>query len=288
MFEKVLVGVDSPVAGRDAVALANVLVGHDGAMTLMHVLLGLPVPPYSTSPELADRDRERAERMLELLRGDASVEAASEVVQGPSPGQVLHVQAEARGCDLIVVGSSHRGLLGRVMLGDDTRAALNGAPCAVAIAPAGFADRSGELATIGVAYDGSAESEAALNAAVELASARHAKVRALRIVPPPSRWYTGLVPPVLLDLDGVVERADAEMRKLEGVEGRAELGLPGEDLASFSREVGLLVAGSRAYGPLRRLVQGSTSNYLQRHARSALLVLPRGANALPAIEPAGG
>jgi nucleotide-binding universal stress UspA family protein len=35
------------------------------------------------------------------------------------------------------------------------------------------------------------------------------------------------------------------------------------------------VVGSRGYGPVKRLVLGSTSAYLQRHARCPLLVLPR-------------
>jgi hypothetical protein len=45
------------------------------------------------------------------------------------------------------------------MLGDDTRAALNGAPCAVAIAPLGYADGRASICKIGVAYNASPESE---------------------------------------------------------------------------------------------------------------------------------
>jgi nucleotide-binding universal stress UspA family protein len=52
-------------------------------------------------------------------------------------------------------------------------------------------------------------------------------------------------------------------------------GLTGEELATFGDVLDLLVVGSRSYGPLRRLVLGSTSNYLQRRARCPLLVLPR-------------
>jgi hypothetical protein len=37
------------------------------------------------------------------------------------------------------VGSSRHGVLGRVLMGDDARASLNGAPCAVAAAPLGYA-----------------------------------------------------------------------------------------------------------------------------------------------------
>jgi nucleotide-binding universal stress UspA family protein len=59
------------------------------------------------------------------------------------------------------------------------------------------------------------------------------------------------------------------------VEGHAVYGLTGEELAAFGDSVDLLVVGSRNYGPVRRLVLGSTSDYLERHARCSLLVLPR-------------
>jgi nucleotide-binding universal stress UspA family protein len=55
-------------------------------------------------------------------------------------------------------------------------------------------------------------------------------------------------------------------------------GLPGEELAAFGDEVQLLVVGSRGYGPMKRLIIGSTSDYLQRNARCSLLVLPRSAD----------
>jgi len=78
-------------------------------------------------------------------------------------------------------------------------------------------------------------------------------------------------------IDELVKAADGQMKSLPGVQGRAEYGLAGEELAVFSGEVDLLVIGSRNYGPLRRLMVGSTSNHLQRHARGPLLILPRGA-----------
>ncbi len=52
-------------------------------------------------------------------------------------------------------------------------------------------------------------------------------------------------------------------------------GAPGEQLARFTEEVDLLSVGSRGYGPLGRLLNGSSSSYLAGHARSPLLVLPR-------------
>ena len=52
-----------------------------------------------------------------------------------------------------------------------------------------------------------------------------------------------------------------------------------EELAAFGDRVDLLVVGSRGYGPVRRLVLGSTSGELARDARCALLVLPRASDA---------
>ena len=69
------------------------------------------------------------------------------------------------------------------------------------------------------------------------------------------------------------------MKALPGIEGYAIYGLAGEELAVFGNAVDILIVGSRDYGPMRHQVIGSTSAYLQRHARCPLLVLPRSATA---------
>ena len=86
---------------------------------------------------------ERIRELLEKRRAETVVEADLRWYGSPSVGRGLHELAELIGADLLVIGSSRRGLLGRVLIGDDTRAALNGAPCAVAIAPAGYSRRDG-------------------------------------------------------------------------------------------------------------------------------------------------
>ena len=162
------------------------------------------------------------------------------------------------------------------MLGDDTRAALNGAPCAVAVASRGYAEHHTAISHIGVAYNGSPESAAALARAQELAAVTGAKVHALEVVSLPPGLYGGLVAPTIGEyIDEIVKEASERMRELAGVDGRAVYGLAGEELARFGDELDILVVGSRGYGPGRRLVSGSTSNYLERHARCSLLVLTR-------------
>ena len=275
MFKKVLVGSDGRPGGRDAIALAGRLLDSDGEITLVRVFPGALTPSHAITPGLVAEERERALQGVEKDCRDAGIDAKVLACEGLSPGRVLHEVAEQEGADLLVLGSCRRGAFGRSLLGDDTRESLNGAPCAVAVAPGGYAEASAPFQTIGVGYDGSSESRAALQLARELSAATGARIRARQVLHFPTYIYTGIIPPVGEGIEEIVREADAEMKKLEGVEGKAEYGLPGEDLAAFSREVDLMIVGSRGYGPLGRMIHGSTSNYLQRHARGPLLVLPR-------------
>lgn len=125
-------------------------------------------------------------------------------------------------------------------------------------------------------YDGSEESERALATGRAIAQRERASLRAMQVVNLPTYAYSGPVAPLATEtIDTMLAEANEEMKALEGVEGRAVFGLVGEELAAFGDELDLLIVGSRGYGPWQRLVLGSTSNYLQRHARCSLLVLPR-------------
>ena len=114
----------------------------------------------------------------------AGVDAELIDITASSVGRGLHYLSETRAADLLVVGSSAQGLVGRVLVGDITRAALIGAPCAVAVAPMGHASAAAPLAKIGVGYDGTPESEEALALARELAALHGAAVSAMTVVEP--------------------------------------------------------------------------------------------------------
>ncbi len=283
MFENALVGVDGSPFGQDAVALAASLVQDGGRLTLVHVHHGGLHPFQLIDPAGGEEERAASEKLLIQERERSGVAAGLLSAVGGSPAGVLHEQAEQRGADLLVVGSSRRGVLGRVMLGDDTRRALNGAPCAVAVAARAYAQAPKPLTRVGVGFNDSPESHAALAAASAIAARADAEPRALEVITIPTYAYTGLMAPsVGEEIDTFMQEANERMRALKGAEGRAVYGLTGEELAAFSDELDLLVVGSRSYGPLKRLVLGSTSDYLERHARCSLLVLPRSAAQDPA------
>jgi nucleotide-binding universal stress UspA family protein len=286
MFMNVLVGVDGRPTGRDAIALASRLTDPDGKLTLAHVHEGELRPSHAITPALVAEEREESHKLLEQERSEADVKAELVSVVSPSPGRGLHQQAERQNADLLVVGSCSHGAFGRAMLGDDARAALNGAPCAVAIASLGYAEHPSPIAKVGVGYNGSQESEAALAMARKLATPTKGTLHALEVVSIPTYAFSGVTTPATGDsIDAMLREARDRAKRLPDVEGHAVYGLTGEELAAFGDQVDILVVGSRGYGPMRRLVLGSTSDYLERHARCSLLVLPRIATG-PAENPA--
>jgi nucleotide-binding universal stress UspA family protein len=276
MFKNVLVGVDGRPNGRDAIALASLLTDPDGKLTLAHVHTGDLRPSHAIAPGLVREEHGASHKLLEAERAAANVKADLISIVSMSPGRGLHEQAEEQNADVIVVGSCSRGAFGRAMLGDDTRGALNGAPCAVAVAARGYADGRASITKVGVAYNASPESMAALTIAQQLAVPTSATVHALEVVSIPTYAYTGIIPPAIGEsIEVMTQEANGRMKELPDVEGHAVYGLTGEELAAFGDQVDILVVGSRGYGPVKRLVLGSTSDYLQRHARCSLLVLPR-------------
>src|ERR1035437_5586511 len=195
-----------------------------------------------------------------------------------SVGRGLHCLAELERVDLLVVGSCRRGPLGRVLCGSDMLAALSGAPCAVAIAPMGYAARAGGLSTIGVGYDGSLESEQGLLVARELAGRHGSAVKVLAVSSLQAIPYGESIPLNWLNPE---KRAMAEkLARLGGLpdaEGEVPYGEPKEELAAFAEQLDLLIVGSRSHGHVGRLVNGSVSRYLAERARCPLLVVSRSA-----------
>lgn len=270
-----LVGVDGKSNGRDAIALAGRLTEPGAKVTLVHVHPGEHNRLHAIRTDRLEKEQKDSVDLLESERSRAEIDAVLASVVAESPGAGLHRKAEEIEADLIVVGSTSRGALGRAALGDDTRAALNGSPCAVAIASRGYCEHPKAIETVGVGYNESPEAATALAAARTVAAPTGAAIKLLEVIAVPSYAYGGMLAPVGESIDVMLKEAQVRIRELPGVDGDVVFGLTGEELAAFGEGVDILIVGSRSYGPLRRLVSGSTSDYLQRHARCSLLVLPR-------------
>jgi nucleotide-binding universal stress UspA family protein len=272
MFKNVIVGIDGKSGGRDAAALARRLVGPQGLLTLVHVHLETTAVIVH---EFNSAAREEAQKLLEDEREAAGGEAELAHVGGTSVAVGLHRYAEKHGADLLVVGAGRRGVVGRVLAGDDARDTLQGAPCAVAVSPHGYVESSAPIEIVGVGYEGSAKSQAALATASELAADFDAEVHALILVPVVR--FDALKPPRMHSVMGTDPRLSDMRRQLDDLDrvtARPAYGVPVEELGTFEKEVDLLLLGSRSEGPERRLAVERISKHLARSARCPLLIVP--------------
>ena len=267
MYANVVVGVDGLAGGRDAVASANAP-SVNGALSYAHVRL-TPAIPSRGSPGVFDAaEHERSEDLLRTARGSSGSETDSVSIAAASVGTGLHDVAERRGADLIVVGNCHRSAVGRVLAGDDARSVLHHAPCAVAVAPAGFAGHPHQTQTIAVAYDGSDESTVALAHATLFAEGAGAKLLVRNVVEPRvyggASWAAASVS--VEDPQSAVAAARMRLIDLDESEVEVIVGPVREQLAALTEQVDVLVCGSRHEGAAKRVLLGSTSDYLARHS----------------------
>ncbi len=288
MFSKIIVGVDEHDGGRDAIALARNLVEPHSQLTLVHIHAGFPAIGRGTNREFEAVERDRAYALLERARTEAGIDAALTAHGAASVGHGLHELAESLGADLLVIGSNRRSATGRVLIGDDANVALNHAPCAVAIAPAGYAKHAQPLREIGIAYNGSAESEHAIAVARKLAALHGAKLSAFEAVSLPSYAFVGVPAPTEDIVESLVDDAISRIKALGGIEPHAVYGPARKELAVYGASLDLLILGSRDYGPIGRLVHGSTTHELAHTAPCPVLALTRAVRQHQPIEQLNG
>jgi nucleotide-binding universal stress UspA family protein len=291
----------------DGLALARLIAGGTGArLVIAHVIP--PSVSAADGPWIARRhvlrERADAEQLLEGLRREPApdLEVETRLVEGASAPRGLHDLAEAEDADLIVLGSCHRGPVGRVLMGSVAERLLQGAPCAVAVAPRGYAASGPEgMRRIAVAFDASPQSKAALDHAAALAAATGARLRLIAAVEPvvfpafvnvPSGdAYAELIRTRRKFLEDQIESASATLSPDVPVGTRVVDGNAADAIGTAAGfGVDLLVVGSRGWGPVRRVLLGSVSARLLRVAPCPVLVVPRAADAGDGLEgePAAG
>lgn len=91
--------------------------------------------------------------------------------------------------------------------------------------------------------------------------------------------------------DDAQQRLDAVLAALPHADGvtitaEAVVGSAADRLEELSRQVGLVVTGSRGYGTIRRVVLGSTADRLIHRSPSPVIVVPRTAVTAALPDPA--
>jgi nucleotide-binding universal stress UspA family protein len=177
---------------------------------------------------------------------------------------------------LVVLGTSGRGVAGSVLMGSKAEGLMHDAPCPVAVVPKGYRGSDAGVTVVGGAFGTGGEGAEALQSAAALAQAGGVRLRAIVV------------------LDGKEgepsseQRSDAEARVRETLgdaAGHVDLEVdvriadPADGIVAASRDVGLLVIGSRGRGARRAALLGSVSRKVAANAACPLLLLPQAAAA---------
>ena len=282
MFEKIVVGYDQSEGSRDALALAGQVASRfDSAVTVVTTVPSpvggnfAPSLPADAYTNLSEGAKAAAEEAAEPLGASVVISEAT------SPAFGLEQVAESEGADLIVIGCA-RTDPGRVRAGHKAHQLMSGGEAAVLLAPVGYAS-DGSIDKVAVAVNGTPESDRAIGVAAAFAGEGPLKVISVAtdFADYWGHWTAGTVMADLADAS-----REAAQKSLDDAVGKVPVGTMPEPLmvdgdaimelrAASDGDLDLLCLGSRSYGPVRRVLLGSTSSGVVADAGCAVLVVPR-------------
>jgi nucleotide-binding universal stress UspA family protein len=288
----IVVGVPPDGRGRGGVLLAGMLARSAQDDLVLCAVVPAPWPPSPARVDAEYRAQLDRDASAALSAGAArlptDVSAVTVVHHARSVASGLLEAAEQRDADLIVVGSSSSGVLGRMSLGSVSSRLLHSSPLPVALAPRGFrCPADARVRRVTSAFGGS---NGELGVAAALAAKLGAPLRiasfAVRSRPPYTsgvgreaddamirEWIEQIVAAVKTALDEA-EGLPAAQSQLETVIGCGESWDEAlEDVEWDADDV--LVVGSSSVGPIERVFLGSRSAKIVRHSPVPVVVIPR-------------
>jgi nucleotide-binding universal stress UspA family protein len=278
--------------------------GSEGADAATGWLAGFPLPSstevlvvsVAVMPQMLEIPvaAEITQAVVDAARGAAETACARLAPRWPSSVKILEgdprecvlAAAEKWGADLIVVGARGLGFVGRLLLGSVSTAIVHEARCPVLVVK----QRAHALGKIVLAIDGSPDSMEAAGFLVSLPLDPGVSVRLLAVVEPPhfprsatmeaAPAITAVTERVIAErraaLDAVLASVAGELKpKVSRIERSVLIGRPGEEIIEAANETGvdLAIVGARGLGPIKRLLLGSISERVLRHAECAVLVV---------------
>ncbi len=279
------VGVDGAPAGRDAVVLAAMLARATQAELMLIAIFEQPLLEGVVPAELGWTSvKEEARAMLARTRDSLAPDARIAVQSNPVASRGLLGVTRLEHRDLLVLGSTRHADYGHVGLGNVAGDLLSHLECPLAIAPRGLQDDAdARLERIGVGFDATPESEAALRLAGSIAVATDADLHVRGVVD--DRMARGTrAARMVLGGDAIVPGQIAslsERARAAALDTGARThfdtkpGAPADGLRELCDHVELLVIGSGHAGAPGRVQLGSTGRTLLRDAPAPILIAPR-------------
>jgi nucleotide-binding universal stress UspA family protein len=194
----------------------------------------------------------------------------------------LQQTATEEHADLVVVGASRRGTIGRVAPGATSQRIINGSRCPVVVVPHDC-ELPSRLSVVGVAYVPTTEGDRALRIGATIARMAGAALRIITVIKPSLGADASAGPAKEAaelrrsELEAIVAAATTEQD--DGIHAEREIVVddPSDALLRISPNLDLLVMGSRGYGPMLGVLLGSVSRRVTTSADCPVLVVPRAA-----------
>ena len=290
----VVAGYDGSVDASTALAWAADYADRTGSR--LRLVSAWDWPTYQGAPIVyGDYDPKRTVR--EQLHAAAErcglpAERLELVVSRGGPARILLHHAES--ADLLVVGSRGLGGFSRLVLGSVSAACIHHAHCPVAVIR-----RTTELdplAHVVIGVDGTPASLAALHWAMDYADVVGAPLTVLTVLQPVPYGTAQPQPPddaesdVETWLTDLVEKEQMLRPQRLTPEPRIVVteGTPSHVMVEFSEAARLVVVGGSANHGLHRVLLGSVSSALARHAESSVVVVRTPAEAAMSRDAARG
>jgi nucleotide-binding universal stress UspA family protein len=295
MTPPIVAGYCPQTADRGPITFAAAAARFTGApLVVTSIHSGGAVVDHLAGGELADRPATETQQLLERLEAELGdgIDLHVRRREATTPAAGLAHALVDENAGLVVLGSTGRGPVGRVLPGSTAERVIHGAPCPVAVVPRGYELPDGGIATVGAAFAPTREGRDALRAAALVAEAAGARLRVVMVLDPKLAQHQapGLLAHqhrdqgpgedaagrIRLEAERTLDEAIASLPDVGDVQRDVLFQDPADGLAAASEHLDLLVMGSRAYGPLRAVMLGGVSRRVITRAACPVLVLPRG------------
>jgi len=289
----IIAGFSSSRQGVAPLNLATQLARTSGEKIIAAVVVERPLPAGVDPLEdeyrgyVAAQATASLERVVAQISCDFDISVVTHHATSV-PNGLMELVAE-HSADLVVVGSSSSGLLGRIALGTVTERLVYTSKVPVAIAPRGYPSSRAPVRRLTAAYRDGADAAELIATSAELAKEWGARLRIASFTVRPFTMFGGSIERSAEEL--VVQQwarrtTDAVIKQLDDV--RTTVAVPDVDVVigtgnewreavdDIAWEPGdVLLLGSGAAGPLAQVFLGTAASKILRHAPVPVMIVPR-------------
>lgn len=279
-MKNILLAYDGSTFAEEAAAMFAHLPHHDRIRLTVLTVLEVPLVSGGYAAEswvtqAAQQERQLAKEKfakVEQMFDGANVDLEHLIVEGHGGRTIVDI-ATQRGADLVVVGARGHSTISRMLLGSTSDYVATHAPCSVLVVrPTGLVQAQRAL-RIAIGYNDSPAAQAALEVVMEICQGKETEVRVLSVACYVLGFYDEMVP----DPESIKQEASQSMQqaveKLKAVNPSTRgvlLEKPhiGDGLVSATEDIhtDILVIGETPHSAIARLILGSVSRYVLRHA----------------------